>query len=43
MMHRSEGHAATGARTLSDMPEPIPDVLCIEIEADEIDVAEIRS
>jgi hypothetical protein len=43
MMHRSEGRAATAARTLSDMSEPISVVLCIDVEPDEIDVAEIRS
>lgn len=38
MMHRPDEHDATGARTLSDMQEPIPVVLCFDVEPDDIDV-----
>jgi hypothetical protein len=38
MMHRPSGHDSTDARTLSDMQEPIPVVLCFDVEPDDIDV-----
>jgi hypothetical protein len=38
MMHRPAEHDASSARTLSVMQEPIPVVLCFDIEPDDIDV-----